>query len=74
MEASRLEPVGNVFISQLSVADQCDRGDTWSKQWSRGSPSSQVGLLLALKVELSRHVLTYKSLLQRSQISEVFVT
>lgn len=57
-----LEPVGSrVLIPQLSVADQCDRGHTWSEHWSRGRPGSQVGLLLALQEDFGRHVRPFES-------------
>lgn len=62
IKASMLEPVGSrVLIPQLSVADQCDRGHTWSEHWSGGSPGSQVGLLLALQEDLGRHARSFES-------------
>lgn len=53
IEASGLESVGSVFIPQLSVADQGNRGDTWRKRYSRRG----LGLLLALQSDLDRHIL-----------------
>ncbi|TNN80499.1 hypothetical protein EYF80_009238 [Liparis tanakae] len=65
VQASRLEPVAGVIVPQLSVAHQSDRGDTWTKRRSRGSPSSQLGLLLALQMDFGGHVRIFKSPRQR---------
>lgn len=64
VEASQMEPVGTVFVPQVAVADQHDRGDMWSKRWSRGSLSSEVGFPLVFQVNLTRHVCPSKSQLQ----------
>lgn len=59
-----MESVGTVFVPQIAVADQHDRGDMWSKRWSRGSLSSEVGFPLVFQVNLTRHVCPSKSQLQ----------
>lgn len=62
-----MAPVGTAFVPQVAVADQRDRGDMWSKRWSRGSLSSEVGFSLVFQVNLTRHVCPSKSQLQISQ-------
>lgn len=64
VEASQMEPVGAAFVPQVAVADQHDRGDMWSKGWSRGSLGPEISFPLVFQVNLTRHVYPSKSRLQ----------
>ena len=60
IKISGLVSEGSISLRQLSVADQCDRRDTWNKRGTRGVAGSQADPLVVLQVDLSRHVETFQ--------------